>query len=239
MMGCARFGRHDKRVKAVLRTDELTVKDLRAALGYLGWTRERLAEESGVSPATIYRMLSRDGPIPGRPASVARVIEAISDAGAFKRSETDGPAPRTIQVELDVEIIRLLPVEFEVIGRLWEASGKTRDQDALIERMQGGHGRLVCIYEANDGELRFDYMGPDLPWGQTEYMDRSLFEVLDHGMAQIATERILKAMITGQPILAFCHQKNNDYTVLTVPSMIGRRPGVVSVSQPSRPTLIR
>lgn len=223
----------------MVRIGDFTVQDLRAALGYLGWTRERLAEESEISPATIYRMLSRDGPIPGRPASIARVIEAVSRAGAFTRNETPAPARNAIQVELDVEIIRLLPVEFEVIGRLWEASGKTRDQDALVERMQGGHGRLVCIYEANDGELRFDYMGPDLPWSQSEYIDRSLFEVLDHDMAVVATERVLKAMITGQPILAFCHRRNDDYTVLTVPSMIGRRPGVVSVSQPGRPTLSR
>lgn len=221
-------------VALATRVQDLTGEKLRAALGYLRWTRERLAEESGVSPATIYRMLAQDGPIQARRGSIDRVFQAVTAAGAFR---DDGAAEgrAVLYVELEPELLRRLPASYRQLARLWQISVDTRDQERILHELADARRRMSSVYEAEDGELRLQYLGADLPWSGETYRGRRLFDVFDYPLAVSAAQRIYKALITGEPVFAYCRRQSDDFTVLTVPCRIGQRPGVVSVSEPGRP----
>lgn len=218
------------------RIQDLTGEDLRAALGYLKWTRERLAQESGVSPATVYRMLAQDGPVKARGSSIEQVVETLNTAGAFQRFGEAAP-DLAIHVELEHELLRRLPPSFAALGKLWQVSGETRDQNKIMEALQGSLDRVSCIYEDSAGDLRFDYAGSGIIWSRLDYVDRKLLEVIELDVARAIAQRIYKSIITGDPVFAYCRMRALDFTVLTVPCQIGNRPGVISVSQRGRPDL--
>ncbi|HEY8611242.1 MAG TPA: helix-turn-helix domain-containing protein [Roseomonas sp.] len=60
-----------------------TPAQLRAARGLLGWSQTDLAEAAGVSLRTIKSLeLAPDlEPLPGRPATIGRLVRALSVAG--------------------------------------------------------------------------------------------------------------------------------------------------------------
>ena len=84
----------------------ITAAQLRAARALRGIDQKTLAEEAGVSLATIQRMESSDGNVRGVVDTLIKVIEALDQAGVEligdnARSETGGrgvrlkePAPR-------------------------------------------------------------------------------------------------------------------------------------------------
>ena len=85
----------------------ITAAQLRAARALLGMDQKTLAEEAGVSLATIQRMESSDGNVRGVVDTLTKVVEALDRAGIdligdYARSETGGrgvrlkiPAPPT------------------------------------------------------------------------------------------------------------------------------------------------
>lgn len=218
------------------RIQDLTGEDLRAALGYLKWTRERLAAESGVSPATVYRMLAQNGPIKARGRSIEQVSETINAAGSFQRFGEASP-DLAVHVELEHELLRRLPPSFSALGKLWQISGETRDQAKIMEALEGAHDRVSCIYEDAEGTLRCDYIGSSIIWSRLNYVDQNLLDVIEIDAARAIAQRIYKSIITGDPVFAYCRLRSLDFTVLTVPCQIGSRPGVISVSQRGRPDL--
>jgi hypothetical protein len=218
------------------RTKDLSGEELRAALGYLKWTRERLAKESGVSPATVYRMLAQDGPIQARGRSIEQVMTTINAAGSFQRFGEAQP-DLAVHVELEHELLRRLPPAFSALGKLWQISGETRDQDKIMAALDGAHDRVSCIYEDSQGDLRFDYIGSGIIWSRLNHVDQNLLDVIEIDVARTIAQRIYKSIITGDPVFAYCRMRSLDFTVLTVPCQIGNRPGVISVSQRGRPDL--
>ena len=85
----------------------ITAAQLRAARALLGVDQKNLAEEAGVSLATIQRMESSDGNVRGVVDTLTKVVEALDRAGIDligdnARSENGGrgvrlktPAPPT------------------------------------------------------------------------------------------------------------------------------------------------
>ncbi|WP_338662425.1 helix-turn-helix domain-containing protein [Pararoseomonas sp. SCSIO 73927] len=67
----------------VAASDKPTPAHLRAARALLGWSQAELAVASGVSLRTIKSAeLSPDhAPVPGRPATIKRLVAALSGAG--------------------------------------------------------------------------------------------------------------------------------------------------------------
>ncbi len=73
----------------------ITVAQLRAARGLVGWNQARLAEASGLALSTIKRMEGSDGPLRGTAANVWKVEQALEDAGViFIDADEEGPGVR-------------------------------------------------------------------------------------------------------------------------------------------------
>ncbi len=73
----------------------ITVAQLRAARGLVGWNQARLAEASGLALSTIKRMEGSDGPLRGPAANVWKVEQALEDAGViFIDADEEGPGVR-------------------------------------------------------------------------------------------------------------------------------------------------
>lgn len=67
-----------------------TGRQLRAARHLVGMDQQQLADASGVGLNTISRMESRDGDIPSRGGTLARVQAALEEAGAVFIPENGG-----------------------------------------------------------------------------------------------------------------------------------------------------
>ncbi len=73
----------------------ITVAQVRAARGLVGWNQTRLAEASGLAISTIKRMEGSDGPIRGTAENVWKIEQAFSDAGVIFIDAGDaGPGVR-------------------------------------------------------------------------------------------------------------------------------------------------
>jgi transcriptional regulator with XRE-family HTH domain len=68
----------------------ISSRQLKAALGMVGWTVADLAEASGVSEPTIWRLEAADGLFGGEPETATKLIEALEAAGVVFVSEADG-----------------------------------------------------------------------------------------------------------------------------------------------------
>ncbi len=73
----------------------ITVAQLRAARGLLGWNQSKLAEASGLALSTIKRMEASQGNLRGTAANVWKLQRALQDAGVIFIDENDeGPGVR-------------------------------------------------------------------------------------------------------------------------------------------------
>ncbi len=73
----------------------ITVAQLRAARGLVGWSQTRLADASGLALSTIKRMEGSDGPLRGTAENVWKVQQALEDAGViFIDADEEGPGVR-------------------------------------------------------------------------------------------------------------------------------------------------
>ena len=68
----------------------ISARQLKAALAMVGWKVADLAEASGVSEPTIWRLETTDGPLGGRPETTEKLIEALEGAGVVFVDEADG-----------------------------------------------------------------------------------------------------------------------------------------------------
>jgi len=59
----------------------ISTAQLRAAMGMLGWTAERLSQASGISTVSIWRKSAKPGRLEGNPDTVSRIILALNRAG--------------------------------------------------------------------------------------------------------------------------------------------------------------
>jgi len=68
-----------------VRLDNVTPGQIRAARSLLGWSSRALVERSGVSAATIKRLLAADNvdKVPIRMGNFIRLISVLEDAGAI------------------------------------------------------------------------------------------------------------------------------------------------------------
>ena len=74
---------------------DITSRQLKAALALLGWKVSDLAEASGVSEPTIWRLETAEGPVGGRPATTEKLINALENAGIiFLEENGEGPGVR-------------------------------------------------------------------------------------------------------------------------------------------------
>lgn len=60
---------------------KVSIEQVKAGRALLGWSQTDLAVQSGVSHPSIKRIEAKGGILEGRPATVAAVISALSDAG--------------------------------------------------------------------------------------------------------------------------------------------------------------
>ena len=73
----------------------ITVEQLRAARGLLGWTQNQLAEASTLAISTIRRMEGDRGPLRSSAENVLKVQQALEDAGVvFIDRNGGGPGVR-------------------------------------------------------------------------------------------------------------------------------------------------
>ena len=73
----------------------ITVAQLRAARGLVGWSQAKLAEASGLALSTIKRMEGSNGTLRGTAENVWKVEQALKDAGVIFIDENDeGPGVR-------------------------------------------------------------------------------------------------------------------------------------------------
>ena len=73
----------------------ITVEQLRAARGLLGWSQNQLAEASTLAISTIRRMEGDRGPLRSSAENVLKVQQALEDAGVIFIDEDDeGPGVR-------------------------------------------------------------------------------------------------------------------------------------------------
>ncbi len=79
----------------------ITIAQLRAARGLLGWSQARLAEASGLGIATIKRMEGERGPLRSSAENVLKVEQALEDASVFFIDEDEklGPGVRLRKTE--------------------------------------------------------------------------------------------------------------------------------------------
>jgi transcriptional regulator with XRE-family HTH domain len=73
----------------------ISVVQLRAARGLLGWNQSRLAEATGLALSTIKRMEASDDILRGTAENVWRVQKALQEAGViFIDEDEEGPGVR-------------------------------------------------------------------------------------------------------------------------------------------------
>lgn len=74
-----------------MRLDNVTPSQIRAARSILGWSSGELVERSGVSAATIKRLLAADDveKVPIRMGNFVRLIAVLEDAGAIFFADED------------------------------------------------------------------------------------------------------------------------------------------------------
>ncbi len=73
----------------------ITVAQMRAARGLLGWNQARLAEASGLAVSTIKRMEGSERLLRGTAENVWKVQQALEEAGVIFIDEDDeGPGVR-------------------------------------------------------------------------------------------------------------------------------------------------
>ena len=73
----------------------ISSRQLKAALALLGWKVSELAEASGVSEPTIWRLETAEGLVGGRPATTEKLIDALERAGIlFIEGNGEGPGVR-------------------------------------------------------------------------------------------------------------------------------------------------
>ncbi len=73
----------------------ITVEQLRAARGLLGWSQNQLAEASTLAISTIRRMEGDRGPLRSSAENVLKVQQALEDAGVvFIDRNGGGPGVR-------------------------------------------------------------------------------------------------------------------------------------------------
>jgi transcriptional regulator with XRE-family HTH domain len=74
---------------------KITSRQLKAALAMLGWKVSDLAEASGVSEPTIWRLETAEGEVGGRPATTEKLVDALETAGIiFLDGNGEGPGVR-------------------------------------------------------------------------------------------------------------------------------------------------
>ena len=73
----------------------ISVAQMRAARGLVGWNQSRLAEASGLALSTIKRMETSEGNLRGTAENVWKVQMALQEAGVIFIDEGDeGPGVR-------------------------------------------------------------------------------------------------------------------------------------------------
>jgi transcriptional regulator with XRE-family HTH domain len=73
----------------------ISSRQLKAALALLGWKVSELAEASGVSEPTIWRLETAEGSVGGRPETAEKLIGALERAGIiFIEADGEGPGVR-------------------------------------------------------------------------------------------------------------------------------------------------
>jgi len=60
---------------------KVSIKQIKAARGLLGWSQEAIAKASGVSIPTIKRLEADGGDLGGRPATGEKIVAALEKAG--------------------------------------------------------------------------------------------------------------------------------------------------------------
>lgn len=60
---------------------QITTRQVKAARALLGWSQGDLANHSAVSEPTIARLESEDGIFGGRPDTIAKIFNALVNAG--------------------------------------------------------------------------------------------------------------------------------------------------------------
>jgi predicted transcriptional regulator len=64
-----------------LSIQKVSVRQIKAARGLLGWSQEAIANASGVSIPTIKRLEAAGGDLGGRPATSEKIVAALEKAG--------------------------------------------------------------------------------------------------------------------------------------------------------------
>ena len=69
---------------------KVSIKQIKAARGLLGWSQEAIAKASGVSIPTIKRLEAAGGDLGGRPVTGEKIVAALEKAGVEFIAENGG-----------------------------------------------------------------------------------------------------------------------------------------------------
>ena len=74
---------------------KVSIKQIKAARGLLGWSQEAIAKASGVSIPTIKRLEAAGGDLGGRFVTGEKIMTALTKAGVeFLDEDGEGPGVR-------------------------------------------------------------------------------------------------------------------------------------------------
>ncbi len=195
---------------------KFTGKQLRAAIGFVGLSRDRLALEAGLNVRTLDRWCTIDDVIKGQTTKLSALVAALERHGCDV-TEMGQPRSSLISVDLPPETLYRLPRKFGGVLSLVEIFGETRTHESVIQRIRNVTSRIASVSEIG-GRIFFDYIEGDALVAGPGNRNRSVDEIDDREMGCIAAERNWKALLTGQPQLAFASRGNLQYLVLTVPT---------------------
>lgn len=213
----------------------MTGEALRAALGRLNWTRERLAGAAGLGEATVYRMLAQSGEIQARRSSLDKVAAVLRAAGALEQSPPFVEDDPLITVDLAPHHLRRLPESFHVLKRLSSISVETRDHDEIFERMGQLSTRMSSAYIGPENDLLFTSIGRGIRWGGHNSIGRRVLDVGDREVGISAATRYWRCLLTGEPVLAYVRRSTLEFLVITVPARLHGRQALVTASAIGRP----
>jgi transcriptional regulator with XRE-family HTH domain len=73
----------------------ISVRQVKAARALLGWSQDDLADNSGVSKATVARLETADGDLGGYAGTREKLVDALESAGViFVEENGEGPGAR-------------------------------------------------------------------------------------------------------------------------------------------------
>jgi len=209
----------------------ITISQIKAGRGLLGWAQDVLAERAGISKPALAN-IERGTSVP-REGTVRAIVFAMEVAGL---EFTDGPGVRMVQDRLDVQVFR----GHDAIDQLWEdvyqtlGVGEERliscvDENRFLESTQDRFAAMMGRYEekgisgrilALQGDRNFVDPTSEYRWVSPERFEDISYYVYGDKFATLLWEPTPRVILIHNAAMAenYRAQFNRHWALATVPS---------------------